>query len=468
MTELSTMSLTDAAATVRAGDVSPVELFDSATTQIEQWEPQVRALIGGPLAGARFVAQERADQAARGQFLGPLHGVPIAIKDLIDIAGVPTTAASKILQGNIAGADAPVVKRLRQAGAVLIAKTNTHEFAYGALTPPTRNPWDLQRMPGGSSGGSAAAVATGMAYGALGTDTAASIREPAALCGLVGHKPTYGRVPLKGVIPLAWSLDTAGPICRSASDAALMLSVIEGPHPDDPTTMPLPAIGAAPRGWKGVRVGVVGDLMTPNVAGVGEQHGRTLRTLEDAGAQLEEVSIGDPDELIAMVFVILTVEAAAYHRRWIETRLDDYSPDVRAYLEMGMEFSGVDYVEAQRARRHATETVSQLFERCDVLLSPAQHTPAPLLTDAEVTFSDGTAASRDLTLIRPLAPFNLTGHCAVSVPVGAVGGLPIAMQLVGPAFADYRILALAQLLHDELGWLWKPPPFPIIANHLGD
>ncbi len=460
-TDAADFGLVEAAAAVRAGSGTPLELLDASLARIAQWEPSVKALIGGPLESAEHTARLRTEQLVDGGPVGPLHGVPIIVKDLIDMEGIATTAASRILEGNIALHDAPVVERLRKAGAVLVAKANTHEFAYGAVTPPTRNPWDLSRMPGGSSGGSAAAVATGMACGALGTDTAASIREPAALCGLIGYKPTYGRVPLRGVVPLAWSLDTVGPLCRSVGDARLLFDVIDGPDHRDPTSAPVAerpgGVGTERQSLEGVRIAVARELMTPNAAGIGEALDFTLGQLADAGAEINEVSIGDPTELTAIVFVILAVEAAAYHRPWIEERIDDYQPDVRAYLEMGLRLSGVDYVDAQRARRSAVERVAGVFGSHDLLFAPSQHTVAPRFDAAEVLFTDGSSAPRDLTLIRPLAPFNLTGNCAVAVPTGMIDGLPVGVQLVGPPMADHALLAYAESLHRLSGWRWQQP-----------
>ncbi len=461
MADLADLDLVAAAAAVRDRSVAPTELLEAVHRRMDVWEPQVRALIGDRLESAASIAEQRTAEVTSGKALGPLHGVPVIVKDLIDVAGELTTASSKILKDNVASADATVVTRLREAGAVIVAKSNTHEFAYGALTPPTRNPWDTTRMPGGSSGGSAAATATGMAFGSLGSDTAASIREPAALCGVVGHKPTYGRVPLRGVIPLSWSLDTVGPICRSVADAALMLSVIEGHDDHDPSTVVLrPRVDSPGRSFDGLRIGVASELMGPNAIGVDDVLQRTLSTMADAGAVIEEVSVGDPAELTAIVFVILAVEASTYHRGWMAERIEDYEPDVRRYLEMGASFSGVDYVDAQRARRAASDRVQELFHSHDLLFAPAQHVPAPLLTDEQVQFADGTTAPRDLTLMRPLAPFNLTGNCGLTIPVDMVDGLPVGIQLVGPAFGDHQILGYGQELHEHLGWQWKNPPLP--------
>ncbi len=459
MSDLARLSLTEAAEAVATGTVSPVELLAASLRNVEKWEPTVKALVGGPLQGVEKVARRLAEEAASGELRGPLHGVPVMLKDLMDMAGELTTASSRILSDNRAGADAPVTARLREAGAVIVAKTNVHEFAYGAKNPPTANPWDPRRIPGGSSGGSAAAVASHMCHGALGSDTAASIRQPAALCGLVGIKPTYGRVPLRGVIPCAWSLDAVGPITRSVADARLMLEVIEGPEARDPTTVPLPPSPPA-RPLSESRIGVVTELMAPNQPEVTAVLDQTLGRLEETGAELCEVSIGDPGEMVAALFIILTVESASYHRRWLEERPQDYGSDVREYLELGMQFRGVDFVDAQRLRRVVKDRINRALEHCDILYAPAQHILAPLTDDHELTLEDGSRETVAILLCRSLLPFNLSGHCGVSVPVTHALGLPVGVQLIGAPFADHALLDYAQQLHDLLEWRWEPPPLP--------
>ena len=459
MSDLSLLSLVKAAAAVAEGSVSPVELLEASLRQVAKWEPTVKALVGSPIEGVERVARRRAEEAARGELRGPLHGVPVMLKDLMDMAGELTTASSRILSDNRASADAPVTARLRKAGAVIVAKTNVHEFAYGAKNPPTANPWDPRRIPGGSSGGSAAAVASHMCHGALGSDTAASIRQPAALCGLVGIKPTYGRVPLRGIIPCAWSLDAAGPITRSVADARLMLEVIEGPDIQDPTTVSLPSSPPA-RPLSDSRIGVVTELMSPNQPEVTAVLNRTLSRLEETGAELRQVSIGDPEEMVAALFIILTVESASYHRRWLEERPQDYGSDVREYLELGMQFRGVDFVDAQRLRRAVKNRINQALEECDLLFAPAQHILAPLMDDHELTLEDGSRETVAILLCRSLLPFNLSGHCGVSVPVTHARGLPVGVQLIGAPFADHALLDYAQQLHDLLEWSWEPPLLP--------
>lgn len=384
-----------------------------------------------------------------------MHGIPIAVKDLLDQAGLVTTAGSRILADNLAERDAPVVAALVTAGAVIVARSTTHEFAFGALTPPTRNPWDPARMPGGSSGGSAALVGAGVVRAAIGTDTGGSIREPAALCGAVGCKPTTGSYDLTGIVPLAWSLDTVGPIAASPQDAAAVLEAMAPARRTAHEHLRAPELTRA-------RIAVWSELhdrMQPEVRRV---YAASLAALEDAGAVLEEVALGDPDEALGVTLVVLGAEALSYHRGWFEQRPEDYAPDVRAYLELSATFTAADLVDAQRLRHAWRGRVEAVLRRYDVLLTPAQLVVAPSVDDDRVTLEDGRTAPRDLTLIRPLAPFNLTGHPAVSAPVGAghVTGLPVAAQLVGPAGSERGLLDLAAQLQQVVGWSPSTPSLP--------
>jgi aspartyl-tRNA(Asn)/glutamyl-tRNA(Gln) amidotransferase subunit A len=452
---------------LRAGTVTAPGLLARSMEAIGRWEPSIRALLATMEESA--TRQAEAAQAAldRGEVLGPLHGVPILVKDLVDVAGVPTTAASPLLADNVPAEDAPVIRRLRAAGAVVLAKANTHEFAFGALTPPTRNPWDCERMPGGSSGGSAAGVAAGYATVAVGTDTAGSIREPAALCGLVGLKPTAGLVPTDGVIPLAWSLDAVGPIAATVEDAAAMLRVIA----DDG-----PRVGL-PRNLGDLRIAVSQELLDPLQAPVAAAFSTVLDELDGAGARISHVRLADPDELLGACLVVLGAEALSYHRRWLRERRAAYGTDVLAYLELSEGFTAADYVDAQRLREVLNRRVEELLAEHDVLLTPAQSVLAPRIADELVTFPGGRTGPRDLNLIRPLAPFNLTGSPAASVPVRRVGDLPradrpsgvpeglaVSVQMVGPAGSDLALLRLGGLLQALVGWV-PAAPHPPGASH---
>lgn len=459
MTAASRLSLTEAAAAVRSGRLSSRDLVETSLRQIEIWEPHIAALP--------FVLSERslaeADacdaEAAAGNRRGPLHGVPIVVKDLIDVAGAPTEANSCVLAGNVAAEDATVVSRLRGAGAIILAKANTHEFAYGALTPPTRNPWNIDRMPGGSSGGSAAAVATGEAFGALGTDSAGSVREPSALCGLTGLKPTYGNVSCRGVIPLAWSLDTVGPMTRTIDDTRALIRVMAGPDPADPATL-MSSI-RPPTGRPVRKVALLRELMTPLQPEVDSTIRSVLDRLSDAGIEIVDAEVADPAEVVATIFVILASEASAYHRRWLDEHPERYGDDVLAYLELGMRLQAVDYVDAQRIRAGYRDRLERILGDADLVVAPSQHVTAPLPEVEELVFEDGTVLPRDLTLIRPLSLCSLTGHPAASVPVGwSADGLPVGMQVIGRPFTDLDVLDGCRTVQDLAGWTPRHPEPP--------
>ena len=459
MTGIARLSLTQAAAEVRAGRLSARDLVETCLRRIERWEPHIAAL---PFVMAqRSLAEATAcdTEAAAGHWRGPLHGVPIVVKDLIDVAGAPTEAGSRQLAGNVAAEDATVIRRLRAAGAIMLAKSNTHEFAYGALTPPTRNPWDTDRMPGGSSGGSGAAVASGEAFAALGTDSAGSVREPSALCGLVGLKPTYGNVSCRGVVPLAWSLDTVGPMTRTIDDSRVLIDAMVGRDPADPATRS--AHLRHPSRPRLRRVALLGQLMTPMQPEVGEVLGSVLDRLSDAGAEIEEVEVVDPDEVIATIFVILAAEASAYHRRWLQEHPERYGDDVVTYLELGMRLAAVDYVDAQRLRAFYRDRLDDVLGAADLVVAPAQHVTAPFPDREELVFADGTVLPRDLTLIRPLSLCSLTGHPAAGIPVGwSPDGLPVGIQVIGRPHAEHDVLDFGAAVQERAGWIPRRPQPP--------
>ncbi len=468
MSDLAGLSLTEAARRLHNREATAAELVDACLARVEQWEPHIQALV--TVLGEQAIGRaEQADrELAGGRRRGPLHGVPVVVKDLIDVSGAPTEAGSEILAGSVAAADAVVIARLRDAGAIILAKANTHEFAYGALTPPTRNPWDLDRMPGGSSGGSAAAVSAGEAFGALGTDTAGSVREPAALCGTVGLKPTYGRVSCRGVVPLAWSLDTVGPITRTVEDCALLFSVLSGTGAGEagPPKEASHDPGLSGSDLAPLRVAVASELMEPLESAVADTLDDLLEALIAAGAAVELVSIGDPDELTATLFVILLAESASYHRPWLESCPERYGADVLAYLQMAADLTAVDYVDAQRLRVVQRSRIDAALARADVLLAPSQQVVAPRVDTDAVVFPTGESAPRDLTLIRPLVPFSLTGHPALTVPLRlGEQGLPIGVQLVGAPFGDEHLFDCGSAMQQILDWDSAVPPSPALPHH---
>lgn len=449
-------SILDTARALRRGETDPVALVEYSLCELRRWEPQLRSSIT-ILEDRAFEAAERArTELEQGLDRGTLHGIPIAVKDLIDIAGVPTTAGSKILHDNIPPSSAPLVVDLEKAGAVIISKTNTHEFAFGALTPPTRNPLDLRLMPGGSSGGSAAIVGAGIVRAALGTDTGGSIREPAALCGVVGLKPSAGRTSTTGVVPLAWSLDTVGPIAATVPDCSVLFEVIAS-HVSPASTRNPPSIS-------GLSISVWAELTQRMQAAVRSAYLETLDKLSDAGANIEERPLGDPDALVAAALVIIGAEALSYHLQWYETRRTDYQTDVLAYLDLASTFTAADLVDAQRLRRYFTKQIDLLVQKAGILVTPGQLVLAPVVTDDQVVFDDSRTGPRDLTLIRPLAPFNLTGHPAITVPVtkDSLSGLPVSIQLVGARNSDENLLSLAGQVQTICQHEWSPPDFTAI------
>ncbi|HYF94373.1 MAG TPA: amidase [Symbiobacteriaceae bacterium] len=368
---------------------------------------------------------------------GPLCGVPVAVKDLIDVAGLPTRAGSRITDGAPAAADAAVVGRLRRAGAVIVGKTTTHEFAYGVTTDGTRNPADPRRIPGGSSGGSAAAVAAGMVPIALGTDTAGSVRIPAACCGVVGFKPTFGRVSTQGVVPLSWSLDHVGPLTRTVSDAALTFSVMA--NAKMPPRQPLTRLRIGlPTAW----------LATPVAPAVRQAFERSL---QNTGADLVEVALPPLDRFHFVSRVITLAEAGAYHAPNLD-RLSDYGPDVGARIELGQFIPAREYLLAQRLRTELCQAMAEVMTAVDALATPTIPLPAPLIGQRWWDGPDGHREPVADTLLRFAAPFNITGQPAISLPCGTTpDGLPIGLQLIGAVHQDERLLQLALTVQAAIG-----------------
>ena len=459
--ELTRLSIAEAASLIQRKKLSPVELTEACLQRIGSVDARVQAFITVTREEALASAQKAASAIARGNYKGPLHGIPLALKDLFDTAGVRTTAGSKIMASRVPAEDAEATARLKAAGAVILGKLNMHEFAYGAtgVNPhygATHNPWDLGRVSGGSSSGSGAAVAAGMVLGALGTDTGGSIRIPSALCGITGLKPTYGRVSRRGVVPLSWALDHVGPMARSAADAAIVLSAIAGHDPGDETCSEAPVPDYAKllerRGLKGLRVGVPRDHFFENVdAEVATAVSEAITTLEELGSQVSEVSLPHIDEAPAAVNAIMLPEALAYHRRWLAERPEDYGEEVRRRLEMGLLYPAVGYVQAQRLRSLIVEEWRErVFDRVDLLAVPTTPIPAPRLEDADLQAT--------LTLVRFTNPFNLAGVPAISVPCGFTSsGLPIGVQLVGRWFEEGAVLGSAHAYQQATDWHKRAP-----------
>jgi aspartyl-tRNA(Asn)/glutamyl-tRNA(Gln) amidotransferase subunit A len=438
-------TIREAGAALRRGDLSAEELTEAVLARIAERNPVLNAYITVTADTAREAARQADVELRAGRDRGPLHGIPVGVKDLFDTAGIRTTAGMSFFADRVPKQDATAVARLRAAGAVLTGKHNTHEAAFGTTTMnphfgPVRNPHDPSRIPGGSSGGSAVAVADGMCFGALGTDTGGSVRGPASLCGIAGLKPTYGRISRAGVVPLAWTLDHVGPLGRTAEDVALLLNAIVGPDPRDPTAadVPVPDFTAGlGQGVAGLRLALLRapqmERAEPEVRAAVEA---AAKALAGAGAVLTEVEAPLLEEAEWISQAIMGPEAAAYHLERLRTRPEGFGADVRDRLEVGAAQPAVEYVNAQRARTALTEQVNAWFARVDAVLLPGTARTAPEIGP------DASAAMRAYP--SPRRPFNLTGHPAISVPCGVdSAGLPIGLQIVGRHWDEATVLRVA-------------------------
>jgi aspartyl-tRNA(Asn)/glutamyl-tRNA(Gln) amidotransferase subunit A len=460
--------MADLGAMIATKRVSPVEVVRAHLDRIAALDPTLRAFITVCADTALESARAAEVELMAGRVAGPLHGVPWAPKDLYSTKGVRTTGGSKILADSVPDADATVVARLARAGAILLGKLNMHEFAYGpeglnAHYGDARNPWsaDAHRITGGSSSGSGAAVAAGLAPGSLGSDTGGSIRIPASLCGITGLKPTYGRVSRAGVLPLAWSMDHVGPMARSARDCALMLGAIAGYDPADATTsvLPVPDYGAALTGdVKGVRVGVLRahftDAAAPDVRAAVEA---AAKELQRAGAVVDDVNLTQIAHVAPASAAIVASEALAYHAPWMRARAHDYQPDVRERLRMGAFVTGAHYVRSQQVRALVAREVDEALARRDVLLAPATPLTAPVLGERETQLGDGPSDVR-AALLRCARPFNFSGHPACAAPCGfTAGGLPIGLQIVGRPFDEATVLRVVDAYQRLTDWHNRRP-----------
>lgn len=442
-----TQTIADVARVLKAREATAESLVEGCLQRIAERNRAVNAFITVFEHDAREQARNADREIAAGRYRGPLHGVPISLKDIIDAEGSATTAASRVRRNHVASADAAVTARLRTAGAVLIGKTNLHEFALGTTNEdsaygPARHPRDLNRSPGGSSGGSAASVADGMCLASIGTDTGGSIRIPAAVCGLVGLKPGIGEVPTEGVVPLSPTLDHVGPIARSVEDAALIYAVLRGED------------GAAARGGAtasprfGIPRDYFFDLLDPQVVSAFDGACDRLR---GAGAALEDATIPDVGDVPAIYVHIVLAEAAAYHANTLERRPDDYTPNVRNRLEMGRYILGEDFARALRGRDLIRRQVDAALHGFNALLLPSVPITAPRIGAPMVKIGGAEEPVRNV-MLRCTQTFNVSGHPAVSIPCGANGdGFPIGLQLVGHTGATSQLLETAAFVERYLG-----------------
>ena len=445
---------------LRAGSVSPVELTEDCLARIKKLNPRLNAFITVTGELARAQARQAEAEIRRGDWRGPLHGVPLALKDLIDTEGVRTTAASSMFKDRIPAEDAEVVRRLKAAGAVLLGKQNLHEFAYGGSSMVSyfgevRNAWNPEYIVGGSSGGSATAVAAGLGYGAIGTDTAGSIREPAALCGVVGLKPTYGRVSARGVIPLSISLDHVGPIAQTVEDAAIILQAIAGFDPGDKASVDVPVEDYAAlfeKKLKPLRIGVPRKFffedLDPDIVSATNHALSGLATL---GAELRDIELPVPTDRTLQI-----AEAFVFHAEFIARSPELYQPETLRRIRTGANVSPETLLACRRELERERHDIVAIFADVDLLVTPTTPVPAPLI--AELKQNPDLLRPRELLLLRNTRPINVWGLPAISIPCGFTpAGLPIGLQIVGPHWGEAKVLQLAHAYEQATAWHKREP-----------
>jgi aspartyl-tRNA(Asn)/glutamyl-tRNA(Gln) amidotransferase subunit A len=464
--DLATLTLRQASDLVRRKGVSPVELTEACLTRIDRYDRAINTFITITREQALAAARDLDGELKRGRRRGPLHGIPIALKDNIDTAGIRTTAASGIFKDRVPTEDAEVVVRLKKAGAIVLGKLNLHEFALGGTSAvtyfgPVRNPWDLNRVAGGSSGGSAAAVALDMCFGTLGTDTGGSIRIPASLCGIVGFKPTYGRVSNRGVIPMAWTLDHVGPMCKTVEDAALMLAAIAGYDALDPTSVDAPVADysrAIRMETSKLRVGVARapffDNLDPEVSKAVEAALDVVRTLTAGVMDVQVPRTGN-------VADVWNPEIYAYHLPWITKTPELYQAATRALIEGAGKANAATYAEARRQVDVVRREIQKVFATVDVLITPTQRGVAQPIVPPQPAPTGGRGGAPAPGAgggIVNTAAFDIYGLPTISVPCGFSGsGLPIGLQISGNHFSESTVLALAHAYEQATEWHKRRP-----------
>jgi len=459
--DLTTLSLVDAAELLRGRKVSPVELTNACLARIERLNPVLNAFITVTADQALVDARAAESDIARGRRRGPLHGIPIALKDLFDTAGVKTTAASAVFADRVPSQDAEVVRRLKQAGAVLVGKTNMHEFAYGDTSAqshfgPVRNPWDQQRISGGSSGGSGAAVAARLCYGALGSDTGGSIRQPSAYCGITGLKPTYGLVSTTGVVPLSWSLDHVGPMTRTVADCAVLLQAIAGYDPRDTNSVnAVPpdytkALGQKVSAYRlGIPRAVFYEGLDPEIEHAVNDALQVLRRLT---VSTRDVELPKYERL-----PVVGAEAYAFHSPYFTKTPELYKTPTKQRIEGGSRISASEYIDGKRELDRLRRAVADVFSTVDLLVTPTApilpQTVEEALKDPVVPQPGGVAPS-----LRNTQPFDIYGLPTISIPCGfSRSGLPIGLQISGPNLGEPQVLALARAFEQATEWHRRSP-----------
>jgi aspartyl-tRNA(Asn)/glutamyl-tRNA(Gln) amidotransferase subunit A len=457
--EITAMSITDAGLLLRNKKLSSVELTQACLKRIEQLNPKLNAFITVTAESALQQAHAADAEIQKGHWRGPLHGIPIALKDLFDTAGVRTTAASGVFKDRVPTEDSEVVRRLKSAGAVLLGKLNMHEFAYGGSSVvsffgPVRNPWSVEHMAGGSSGGSAAALAAGLCYGAMGSDTGGSIRQPSAYCGTVGMKPTYGRVSTRGVIPLSWLYDHVGPMTRTVEDAAAMLQALAGYDPEESSSadIPAPDYTAALREKRPLRVGVPRKYFYESLhPEIESAMNAALKEIGKLAASVRDIEMPASNDTI-----ILRAEAYAYHAENARKTPELYQPETLKRIRGGEDVTIATYVQARRQVEQYRHNIKKVFETVDLLVTPT--TPVPPFTIAELLADMDNLRTREILSLRNTRPFNILGLPTISLRCGFTQpGLPIGMQITGAPWAEGNVLRLAHAYEQQSEWRMRQP-----------
>ena len=463
MTGIAFRSVAALAAGYRNGGPSPVDVVDELSARIRRYDPELNVMVAFNSEAVAAEARLREQELAAGADRGPLHGIPVAVKDIIDTAGMPTTCASAAMAGHSAASDATVIRRLREAGAIVFGKTNTHEFACGGPSfdlplPPARNPWNLDHHPGGSSSGSGAGVAAGFFPLAIGTDTGGSVRHPASACGLVGLKPTYGLVSRHGVFPLAHSLDCIGGLSRTVADAGLLLNAISGCDPCDLSTVAAPwddCLSESGRGLEGIRIGYLRHFHEEDLEAsqeVGAALDAAAEHLRDAGATVTDIRLPVLESFFSVNRVILSCEGFAIHAAMLRERPQAYGMLARRALLAGAFLSSEDYIAAQELRKRLVEQVETCFSQVDVLLLASSMEPPSRLDDPVETRRTYTRQAR--------TPFSVTGNPALTIMSGlSTCGLPLSIQLATRNFEEPLLLRTAAAYEAIRGPLPSPPRY---------
>ncbi len=465
--ELVNLTISEAAAALRVGETSALALTEATLARIKQTEPTINAYAAVPEELAREAAQQADAELAAGNDRGPLHGIPIGVKDICYTKGVLTEAGSKVMEGFIPDYDSTVAQKLADAGAIMIGKTRCHEFAYGVNEPPTRSPWELNSYPGGSSTGSGVALTARSAFGAIGTDTGGSIRIPASINNIVGLKPTYGRVSAYGVLPLSWTLDHVGPMTRTVLDNALLLGAIAGHDPRDATSAraDVPDYTAGIKdGARGARIGIDREyVLYPGVIDdVRAATEAVIQELSAMGAEIIDISLPEFELTPETLFTVMMVEASTYHRQQLREKGDLYDPATRATLQLGELVPGTHYVTGLRARERYRSAMKDLFQRenLDALVSPTMPLPTALLTELHQPRRDMEIGETPMiSYIHHTFSANLAGQPALSAPCGFTrDGLPIGYQLMGRPFDEATLFRIAWAYEQAHDWHERQPP----------